>query len=73
MLATHSDTNRALAILENELGSIKTMYRAHEDEFDKSVNGYKIGSPSLKRPAPTAPPGNFIAGLLAPCLVPGGR
>lgn len=41
----------SLAILENELGVVKTMYRAHEDEFDKTVNGYKIGSTvTIRRP-----------------------
>lgn len=42
----------ALAILENELGVLNTFHRAHEDEFDKSVNGYKIGDTvSIRRPA----------------------
>lgn len=42
----------ALAILENELGVIKTLYRAHEDEFAQSVNGYKIGDTlRIRRPA----------------------
>lgn len=41
----------SLAILENELGVVKTMYRAHEDEFDKSVNGYKVGNTvTIRRP-----------------------
>lgn len=42
----------ALMILENELGVIKTMYRAHESEFANTVNGYKIGDTiNIRRPA----------------------
>lgn len=42
----------ALPILENQLGPIKLMYRAHESEFDSSVNGYKKGSSvRIRRPA----------------------
>jgi hypothetical protein len=42
----------ALAILENELGVLKTMHRAHEDEFTEKVNGYNIGDTvSIRRPA----------------------
>lgn len=42
----------ALAILENELGVIKTMHRAHEEEFSNRVNGYKVGDEiSIRRPA----------------------
>ena len=42
----------ALAILENELGVIKTMHRAHEEEFANRVNGYKVGDTiSIRRPA----------------------
>lgn len=42
----------ALAILENELAVIKTMHRAHEEEFSNRVNGYKIGDTiSIRRPA----------------------
>ena len=42
----------ALVILENELGVLNTFHRAHEDEFSKSVNGYKIGDTiSIRRPA----------------------
>jgi len=42
----------ALVILENELGVLKTFHRAHEDEFDQKVNGYKIGDTiSIRRPA----------------------
>ena len=41
----------ALAVLENELGVIKTFYRAHENEFSNSVNGYKVGSTiNIRRP-----------------------
>lgn len=41
----------ALAILDNELGWLGQIYRAYEDEFDKSVNGYKIGDTiSIRRP-----------------------
>jgi hypothetical protein len=40
----------ALAILENDLPDV--FYRAHEDEFDKKVNGYKVGDTiSIRRPA----------------------
>lgn len=42
----------ALVILENELGFLKAMYREPEEEFQKSVNGFKIGSSvDLRRPA----------------------
>ena len=42
----------ALAILENELGVVKTLYRAHEEEFSNRVNGYKVGDTiSIRRPA----------------------
>lgn len=42
----------ALAILDNELGVVKTFHRAYEDEFTNQVNGYKIGDTiSIRRPA----------------------
>ena len=42
----------ALAILENELGVLKTVHRAYEDEFSNTVNGYKVGDTiSIRRPA----------------------
>jgi hypothetical protein len=42
----------ALLILENELGFMKTIHRAHEDEFGKEVNGYKPGATiRIRRPA----------------------
>ncbi len=42
----------ALPILDNELGWINKIYRAPEDEFSKSVNGYKVGDTiSIRRPA----------------------
>lgn len=42
----------ALAILEANLGFLKTIHRAYEEEFDKKVNGYEIGdSISIRRPA----------------------
>lgn len=42
----------ALAILENELGVLKTLHRAHEEEFSNRVNGYKVGDTiSIRRPA----------------------
>lgn len=42
----------ALMILENELGVLKRLHRAHEDEFSNSVNGYKVGDTiSIRRPA----------------------
>lgn len=41
----------ALPILENELGVLKTLYRAHEDEFNSNVNGYKVGDTiRIRRP-----------------------
>lgn len=41
----------ALAILDNELGWLSKIHRAYEDEFDKTVNGYKIGDTlSIRRP-----------------------
>ncbi len=42
----------ALVILENELGPINDMYRAHESEFGETVNGYKKGDTlRIRRPA----------------------
>jgi len=42
----------ALLVLENELGVLDTFYRAPEEEFDKKVNGYKVGDTiSIRRPA----------------------
>lgn len=42
----------ALVILENELGVLKRMHRAHESEFSNTVNGYKVGDTiSIRRPA----------------------
>ena len=42
----------ALAVLENELGWVKELYRAHESEFTETVNGYKKGQTiSIRRPA----------------------
>lgn len=42
----------ALPILENELGWVNKLYRAPEEEFSKSVNGYKVGDTiSIRRPA----------------------
>lgn len=42
----------ALPILENELGPINLMHRAHESEFASEVNGYKKGaSVRIRRPA----------------------
>lgn len=42
----------ALAILENELGVISKMHRAHEEEFSQKVNGYKVGDEiRIRRPA----------------------
>lgn len=42
----------SLAILENELGWVNKLYRAPEEEFSKTVNGYKIGDTlSIRRPA----------------------
>jgi hypothetical protein len=42
----------ALAILHNELGVVKTLHRAHEEEFSQQVNGYKVGDTiSIRRPA----------------------
>lgn len=42
----------ALAILDNELGVLKTFHRAYEDEFSQQVNGYKVGDTiSIRRPA----------------------
>lgn len=42
----------SLAILENELGFLKRIYRAYEDEYADRVNGYKKGATiSIRRPA----------------------
>ncbi|MCH2458951.1 MAG: hypothetical protein MK186_12995 [Henriciella sp.] len=41
----------ALAVLENQLGIASKVYRAYEDEFDKRINGYKIGETlSIRKP-----------------------
>lgn len=42
----------ALYILDNELGWINKLHRAHESEYGETVNGYKKGSTiSIRRPA----------------------
>lgn len=42
----------ALAILDNELGWLGKIHRAHESEFSETVNGYKKGATiSIRRPA----------------------
>src|SRR3990172_5214275 len=42
----------ALAVLENEIGVVGELYRAHEEEFTNSVNGYKVGDTiRIRRPA----------------------
>ena len=42
----------ALAILDNELGWLNKLHRAHESEFAQTVNGYKVGETiSIRRPA----------------------
>lgn len=42
----------ALTILDNELGWIGKIHRAHESEFSETVNGYKKGATiSIRRPA----------------------
>ena len=42
----------ALAILDNELGWLGKIHRAHESEYSETVNGYKKGSTiSIRRPA----------------------
>ena len=42
----------ALAILDNELGWIGKLHRAHESEYSETVNGYKKGATiSIRRPA----------------------
>ena len=41
----------AVSILENELLMGKLCYRGYEEEFDKKVNGYKVGETvSIRRP-----------------------
>lgn len=42
----------ALAILDNELGWLGKLHRAHENEYDQKVNGYKPGATiRIRRPA----------------------
>ncbi len=42
----------ALMILENELVMANNVHRAYEDEFDKRINGYRVGETiSIRRPA----------------------
>ena len=51
-LTTDIIADTALAILDNELGWVKKLYRAHESEFDKRINGYTVGETiSIRRPA----------------------
>lgn len=41
----------AVAILDNELVMAKKVYRGHEEEFAKKVNGYEVGDTiSIRRP-----------------------
>ena len=41
-----------LAILDNELDVLESLYRGYEDEFSKEVNGYRVGDTiSIRRPA----------------------
>ena len=45
----------ALAILENELGWVNKLYREHEAEYSKNVNGYKVGDTiRIRRPVQPA-------------------
>ena len=42
----------ALVILENELGVLQDLHRAPEEEFNNTVNGYKVGATvTIRRPA----------------------
>jgi hypothetical protein len=42
----------AVMILDNELVMAKKVFRGYENEFDKKVNGYKVGETiSIKKPA----------------------
>jgi len=42
----------ALAVLDNELGWLGKIHRAHESEYSETVNGYKKGATiSIRRPA----------------------
>ncbi len=48
----------AITILDNELVMAKKVFRGYENEFDKSVNGYKVGETisipeRLHRPRPS--------------------
>ena len=47
--------NESLMILENELGILSTFYRPYEDEYDKTVNGYRKGATISIRRLPTSP------------------
>ena len=45
-------TRESLLILENELGVLGSFHRPMDEEFQKSVNGYKVGSTvNMRRPA----------------------
>jgi len=45
-------TKECLMILDNETVMAKKVHRAHEAEFSKNVNGYKVGSTvTIERPA----------------------
>lgn len=51
-LTTDIVAKEALAILDNELGWVRRLHRAHESEFAQSVNGYKPGDTiRIRRPA----------------------
>lgn len=52
VLTTSIIAKEALAVLENNLVMAKNVYRGHESEFSKSVNGYTVGETiSIRRPA----------------------
>lgn len=51
LVTVDSIAAKALDILENNLVAAKLIYRGHEDEFSKTMNGYKVGDTvSVRRP-----------------------
>lgn len=51
VLTTDIIAKESLAMLDNNLGCLKTFHRAYEDEFAKKVHGYEVGeSISIRRP-----------------------
>lgn len=54
----------SLAVLDNELGFLNSMYRAPQEEFSKKVNGYAVGETiSIRRPHDPRPRRGAVASV----------